>query len=266
LLIGPWLALCAWRGQRVLPRGRVLLLLVLVGLATQLIGNIGSFWALGIIGLTVGIPVVVGVTITSATLLGRIFLGERVAPRSVLALTILLVSIVLLNLGAGDANHAIAAHAPILAGPIWVVSAILVTCAAGLVFGLLSLSIRVAVTNRITPEAAVTVIAILGPLSLAPVAICRSGFQHCLTMSGHDFGLTLVNGLFNTAAFLCLSKGLQRTTIAHANVVNASQIAMATVAGVLLFAEPLGGALIAGVLLTILGVVLMERPVAATQV
>ena len=88
LLVGPWLALCL-RGQRVLPRGRILLLLILTGLATELIGNIGSFWALAIIGLSVEIPVVVGVTITSATLLGRIFLGERVSPRSFLALAIL---------------------------------------------------------------------------------------------------------------------------------------------------------------------------------
>ena len=263
LLIGPWLALCAWRGQRILPRGRVLLLLVLTGLATELIGNIGSFWALGIIGLAIEIPVVVGVTITSATILGRIFLGERVPPRSVLALAILVVSIVLLNLGAGDANHAMAAHAPILAGSFWVVSAILVTCAAGVAFGLLSLSIRVAVTNRVTPEAAVVTIAIFGPLCLAPIAFCRSGFQQCLTMSGYGFGLTLLNGLLNTAAFLCLSKGLQRTTIVHANVVNASQIAMATVAGLLLFAEPLGGMLIAGVALTIFGVVLIECPSSA---
>jgi drug/metabolite transporter (DMT)-like permease len=84
-------------------------------------------------------------------------------------------------------------------------------------------------------------------------------------MSGYGFSLTLLNGLLNTAAFLCLSKGLQRTTIVHANVVNASQIAMATVAGMLLFAEPLGSMLIAGVALTILGVVLIERPGAARR-
>jgi drug/metabolite transporter (DMT)-like permease len=171
-------------------------------------------------------------------------------------------SIVLLNLGAGQANHVIAIHAPILNGPFWVTSAILITCAAGLVFGLLSLSIRIAVTKGITPEAAVTAIAICGPLSLAPIAIFRSGLEHCLTMSGHDFSLTLANGLFNTAAFLCLSRGLQRTTILHANMVNASQIAMAAVAGVLLFAEPLTGALLSGALLTMIGVVLVARPMA----
>ena len=265
LLIGPWLVVCACRGDRVMPRGRILLLLILAGLATELVGNIAVFWALAIVGLAVEIPLVVGVTVLSATLMGRVFLGERVPPRSLLALAVLLVSIVLLNLGAGNANAAIAAHAPVAKGLFWVALAVSATCAAGVAFGLLSLSIRVAVTHGISPAATVVAITIFGPLTLGPICVYRSGLQHCLALSGPDFGLTVLTGIFNTAAFFCLSKGLQWTTIVHANVVNASQIAMAAVAGVLLFAEPLGGALIAGVVLTILGAVLIDRSAAAIE-
>ena len=45
-------------------------------------------------------------------------------------------------------------------------------------------------------------------------------------------------GVFNLIGFLGLIYGLQRTTVVHANVVNASQVAMAAVAGMALFHEP----------------------------
>ena len=62
------------------------------------------------------------------------------------------------------------------------------------------------------------------------------------------------------AAFLSLSKGLQRTTIVHANVVNASQIAMATLAGLLLFAGAAPRHADRGSGTHHLGVVLIESP------
>ena len=68
------------------------------------------------------------------------------------------------------------------------------------------------------------------------------------------------SGTLNLIAFLGITKGLQLTTVVHANVLNASQVAMAAMAGHFIFSEPLTGWLIGGVLLTIVGVVMIDRP------
>lgn len=49
------------------------------------------------------------------------------------------------------------------------------------------------------------------------------------------------------------------TTIVHANVLNASQVAMAAVAGLLFFAEEPSAHLILGICLTIAGTLLIDR-------
>jgi drug/metabolite transporter (DMT)-like permease len=264
LIVGPWLVYQAFRGQRVLPQRHVLVVLVLVGLATELIGNIGTLWAMGIIGLAVNIPVVVGLTLISAALMGRLVLGERISPRSVLAVALLVVAVVLLSLNAGRANQSIAAKASVASGPYWVALAVLVTCVAGIVFGALSITIRWSMTRGLSPLVLVVAITSMGTLTLGPLSYGRLGWSGMAATPGADVAVAVLCGLLNLAAFTAISKGLQQTTVVHANVVNASQTAMAAVAGMLLFAEPLSGVLVGGVLLTMAGVVLIDRPVRAT--
>ena len=67
-------------------------------------------------------------------------------------------------------------------------------------------------------------------------------------------------GVFNLIGFLAIIHGLQRTTVVHANVVSASQVAMAAVAGMALFHEPPNPWLLLGVGLTIAGILRFDRP------
>jgi drug/metabolite transporter, DME family len=60
--------------------------------------------------------------------------------------------------------------------------------------------------------------------------------------------------------FLALIHGLKRTTVVHANVVGASQVAMAALAGVAIFAEQPNQWLILGVCLTVVGILGIDRP------
>ena len=96
LLVGPVLVVMALRGRRVLPPLRVLALLALVGLAVQLLGNVGMQWALGVIGLAVEIPIDFGVMLIASALLGGMVLREPLTLRTLAALGLLLASIVLL--------------------------------------------------------------------------------------------------------------------------------------------------------------------------
>ena len=64
---------------------------------------------------------------------------------------------------------------------------------------------------------------------------------------------------FNLIAFVALTKALHLSSVMFVNGLNASQIAMAAIAGVLLFQEPITLAMGAGVLLTVFGLVLMRK-------
>ena len=81
-----------------------------------------------------------------------------------------------------------------------------------------------------------------------------------------DFDGTLADsadwifGIFNAVAFYLLTKAFHLIPVAYVNVVNASQTAMAALAGVLYFHEPSTNSLIAGITLMTAGLFLMDRP------
>ena len=70
----------------------------------------------------------------------------------------------------------------------------------------------------------------------------------------------VASGLCNVVAFSLITKGIQLTTLVHANLLNASQVALGTLAGVLLFHEPYNGFLVGGIVLTIIGIGLFGKP------
>ena len=100
----------------------------------------------------------------------------------------------------------------------------------------------------------------MGVISLGPLSLWQLGIEGWGQTPPGDFVIMLLAGGFNLIAFLAISKGLQLTTIVHANVLNASQVAMAAVAGLLLFAEQPSPQLVLGICLTIVGMMLIDRP------
>ena len=253
LVVGPWLLWRAHRGLPTMPSRRALLALALVGLVVQLVGNLGIIWSMSVVGLAVTIPAALGVSLAGSAVLGRVFLGERVSPRSMAALGLLIGSIVLLKMGVGGGGPSTAA------GPVKTALAIGVACLAGGTYATLTVVIRKAVTGT-TPIAAVMFIVTgMGVLSLGPLSVWQVGVGQLLHTPPRDFALMLLTGVLNLGAFLAITKGLQLTTIVHANVLSASQVAMAAAAGILLFAEHPNPALILGICLTILGMSLIGR-------
>ena len=63
-------------------------------------------------------------------------------------------------------------------------------------------------------------------------------------------------GILNAVSFYCLATALQHLNVVYVHIINASQAAMAALAGVLIFAEPLTGYLIFGICLTAVGLLL----------
>ena len=59
--------------------------------------------------------------------------------------------------------------------------------------------------------------------------------------------------------FIALSVALKSLPVIAVNLLNASQVAMAAVAGILLFSEPVTNSLVIGVALTLIGLVAMVQ-------
>ncbi|MBN1910298.1 MAG: DMT family transporter [Pirellulales bacterium] len=263
LVLAPWVIRQARQGWPGFPGWRGILVLALAGVGTQLIGNLSVLWALSVIGLSITVPVSLGVNLVASAVLGWVVLGERVSLRAALVVAILIVSIVILSVGAEQTNRSIAARADVATGPLWVTLAVLGAGLAGVIYALLGVVIRRTNASRTHPFAIVFIITVMGTLTLGPVG-CWRGVHLLQAFSTGQLALVVVVGLVNLTAFLAVTRGLQLTPVVRANVMTASQVAMGVLLGMIVFGEAPDGWLafavcLTGVCLTIVGIVLLGR-------
>jgi drug/metabolite transporter, DME family len=264
-IVTPWLLYQIVGGRPALPSGRTLTLIVLVGLLIQVVGNICVQWAMGLVGLAVAIPAEYGLMIVGGALLGRVWLGEHVSLRSATAISLLLVALVFLGLGAEGAGRSGGIDvAP--AGPGTLVLAVAAAALGGSVYATMNTTIRHSVTRDTSPMALAFLMPLMGAVSLGPISAFRLGVSSLLDTPGEQILMMTGAGVFNVIGFLALIYGLKRTTVVHANVLGASQIAMVATAGMVLFGEPPNAWLLLGVGLTITGTLWVDRPVDGGEV
>jgi len=255
-LMTPWLASMALRGQKVLPAWPVTLLVVATGLVGQVVGNTSFQWALGEVGVALTVPLSLGGMIVSAAILGRVFLHEPVTPRAALSLAILLGAMAVLSLGARDASQSLAKAA---AAPLELAAGVSAGCLAGFAYSVLNVAIRYAVLRGMPLPTTLFLVASGGLVSLSTIAWTRIGTAGMLATSQPDLLLMLAAGLCNTLAFLALTMSLSLTSVVYVNALNATQAALAALAGVVIFSEAFSPWLVQGVVLTIVGLVILTR-------
>ncbi len=255
-LIAPWVMVRAHRGERILPSAGVLAALALSGLLGQLGGNVLFQWSLGIVGIALTVPLTLGTMILSSALMGRVFLHEPVTQRAAISIVVLIGAICVLSLGAADAYRSVT---QLGVNPWMLAAGVTAACLSGIAYAVLGVVIRYGVTGRASLSTTLITVAIVGVIGLGGLSYARIGLTGMLDTSPENLSVMLLAGVFNAGAFLALTKALQSTTVVHVNSLNASQAAMAATAGVLFFHEAFSQALLAGVLLTVVGLVLMRR-------
>ena len=254
-----------FRGLPAFPRRKEVGILIAVGLAVQLIGNLGLLWSMGKIGLAVAIPTNSGTQLLVCALFGGIILGERVTFRSAMALGLLLIALVLLGFGAEAAGRAMAsADSPSL--PATIALAVAASCIAGVSYAGLSIAMRRSSNLRIAQSTLLFIVAGVGVAAMWPLSCYRMGVDGLLATSPKAFAWMLSAGVFNLIGFFGFAKGLQLTSVVHASVLNASQVAMSAVVGMIYFQEPRNPWLVLGVMVTLLGILLIDRPPASDTV
>ncbi len=257
VVAGPWLLWAAlrWGLPRVPLRG--LGMLILVGLAVQVGANLSLQWSFGVVGLAVAIPAMFALMIIASAVLGRLLLGEPVTRRTLLSIALLLGALGLLGIATytarGSGNLAIHSLGRLALG-------IGAPCLTGTIFALLTITIRHTVTREMPLSVIVFVTTAMGVVSLGPLSVWRLGLPALQATTPGAWAWMLSAGVFNLLAFLAIIKGLQLTTAVHANMLNATQVAMGAVAGLVGFGEPVTVWLVFGLVLTVAGVVLIDRP------
>lgn len=257
--MGLWLVYQAMQGKRVLAPPRVLGVLVVAGLLTNVVANWAVMWAMGVVGLAVAVPASLGANLVTSALLGKWMLGEGVSWRSILAMVLLTTSVLLLGLGAGETNSAMASETQVSTGTWWVILGVTAPCLAGVIYALLAVAIRSSVTGKASVELVVCLIPATGVLSLGLISLARLGTAPLLATEPEHLATMVIAGAINLAAFLAVTKGFQLASVVHVNAVTASQVAMAAVAGLLFFKEPMSLALVLGVVLTIVSVAMIGQ-------
>ncbi len=256
LLAGPWMLADGMLGRRMLPPPRVWGAIFIAALIGQVLGNVAFQWSLGVVGMALTVPLVLGTMIVGGALLGWLVLGEPVSRRAAVSIALLVAAIVILSLGTRQA-----AKSPILAdSSLLLFLGALAAALSGIAYAFLGVVIRFGVTGQASLPATLFTVGLVGWIILGSASLYRLGLPALLDVNPHDLQVMLPAGLRNFIAFVALTKALQLTTVSHVNLMNASQTAMAACLGVWLFGEPASWPLVLGVLLTIVGLVAMRRP------
>ena len=262
-VLAPLVAVRAARGQRLMPSFSLLALVALVAVVGQVGGNIGFQSSLGLVGLALAVPINLGVMILAGAILGHWLLGDQVSRSMMWASLVLVIAIVVLSLGAPQANLQLhknpAGHEAAVAAPWWwSLAGVIISCVSGLAYSCLSVTLRY-VTNRGAPIASVLlVIGTVGAITLGAIASIRLGGLPWSSVSPRDLACLLGAGFSNVLAFIALTRALQLSSVMFVNALSASQTAFSALAGVMIFQEPFTGALALGVGLTALGLLMTK--------
>ncbi len=130
---------------------------------------------------------------------------------------------------------------------------------SGLSYGINGIVIRSLGQKKLTVQSMTLVYSSVGFVCLSSLGFSQLGFERIRLISLADWSVMLVAGSLNAIAFFALTNALKRLDISRVNVINASQNAMCALGAFLVFAEPMSALTVTGILLSIIGLVVLDR-------
>lgn len=254
VVVASFLLLRRWKKkQTIYPTRKPIPVLILAGLVMQFGGNLGFQIALVHVGLAIAVPLVFAFIICAGAALGKVLLGDHVSVRTVAAMLIMTVSIILLSYAA-----ALNAQTP---SPTNVVAWFGVTMAivSGLSYGINGVVIRKVSRDLLPVESMLIIYSSTGLISLTILGGTTLGLDRLMQIQLDEWLMMFSAGCFNALAFFSITNALKLMNISQVNVINASQNAMCAIAAVLIFAEPVSLPLVLGIVLSICGLFVLDR-------
>jgi drug/metabolite transporter (DMT)-like permease len=259
------------------PRRRVGQFVVAAFLA-QFFGNAAFQKALQHIGLAASVPITLGTLIVGGAVLGAVLLGEAVGRRKAVAMVTLIAAVVVLSLPhdaqadrggpgvgdpagepAGDAiepenRQAAAAEraVEIVVGSLW-------ASISGFAYGFFGVTMRQTLRAGSASTHLMLISGVIGTITLWSFCWVNMGAAQIAATPMASWWTMIAAGVFNFSAFVAITTALKLLPVVAVNLINASQVAMASLAGVLLFREPVTLQLVLGILLTFVGLMILAR-------
>ena len=259
VVLGPWVLGMWLAGRRLATSTRMVPRFALVALVGQIVGNAAFQTALGSIGLAATVPITLGMLIASGAVFGRVLLGEPVQRKTIAAMVTLVLAVVILSQPQASAQ-AVGAEAETAAGlgdslPVWFGG--LCAAAAGTAYAMFGTVLRQTLNGGVSGPATMLISGLVGAVSLWSITLARIGPETIAATDPQQWAMMTAAGVLNLSAFVALSTALKALPVVAVNLINASQVAMAAIAGVVLFSEPVTLPLVTGILLTFAGLTIL---------
>ena len=253
IVLGPFLIWMLTRGEALATSRRLIPRFIVVSLIGQFVGNAAFQVALGTIGLAASVPITLGVLIVGGAILGRVLLREPVRLRTIAAMVMIIIAVVILS-------HPSTSETPetsITNHPVWVGA--LCAAASGAAYALFGAVMRQTMRGGVSAPATMFISGLVGTLSLWAVTLANSGLDSLAVVDRSQWSMMAAAGALNLSAFVALSVSLKALPVVAVNLINASQVAMAAIAGVIVFSEPVTWPLSLGIALTFAGLLVLAN-------
>ena len=249
--LAPYLIWMRYTGQTIATSYAIVPRFIAVSLLGQFVGNAAFQISLSIIGLAASVPITLGTLIVGGAVLANRMLRERVTLRLIFAMITMIAAIV--GLSMPDATTTPAES--INQYPVWVGA--VCAAASGFAYALFGVVVRQALIGGLSAPATMFISGLVGTISLCAFCLLHLGVQKIGMTPAEFWPMMTAAGVFNFVAFIALATALKALPVVAVNLINASQVAMAAIAGVLLFSEPFTTQLCVGLMLTFAGLAIL---------
>ncbi|MFN3149553.1 DMT family transporter [Bremerella sp.] len=249
-------------GRSPLPKASSVFILIGAAIISQLFGNAMLQWSFGVVGVAMSVPLCLGTMIVVGVFISKWLLDESLTRWQRWGTGSLVLALFTLSLAGRGAVQSVVEDT---SGWLLIGAGIVAPMLAGISYAFLSVAIRRGVSGEVSMFMTTSLICAVGIVVLGPLSLFTTGLEEIALTTWSQYGVLLIAGLLNAAAFVALTLSFRYAPIIIGNAANSLQNALSALAGVILFHEAYSINLIFGVLLTVLGVVMMglkERPLA----
>ncbi|MBA63473.1 MAG: hypothetical protein CMJ76_14040 [Planctomycetaceae bacterium] len=260
LIVFPWLVWHYQKNERKICPPRIVVGLVLLSMTSHFLGNVGFQWSLNKIGISLAVPICLGVLIVTGALVDWWFLKDTPSRRTILSMFILITAVVVLSTGG---KQAFAQLKQTLenpdANPYLLVFAVGAVIVSGVNYGFFGAVIKVVGNRGVSQPAIMTIISITGFLFLLVISASNGSWEVPRNLAADNLLQMILAGVCNAIAFVALVSAIKILSVTRYNLVNASQAALGAITGAVIFQEPVSGWMVGGIILTIIGLMVMKR-------
>ena len=260
LVVFPWLV---WRYQKVESKfcpPKLALGLVLLSMASHFLGNVGFQWSLNKIGISLAVPICLGVLIVTGALVDWWFLKDKPSRRTMWSMAILVTAVVVLSTGGKEAFAQLkrTLEAPD-SNPYLLALAVGAVIVSGINYGFFGAVIKVVGNRDVSQPAIMTIISVTGFLFLLVISAFNGSWEVERNLEAEHLLQMTLAGICNAIAFVALVSAIKILSVTRYNLVNASQAALGAITGAVIFHEPVSAWMVGGIVLTVVGLMVMKR-------